>query len=109
MNTTELLIAARKKIATPDRWTKVALARDAKGDPTFPFDSDAVCWCIEGSLYSILKGQSYAIDNAMSVVNIAIGNPHLTVQLWNDRPERSHSDVMAVFDRAIAISEEISA
>ena len=41
---------------------------------------------------------------ALKALKCAIGNGHEIVP-WNDAPERTHAEVMAAFDRAIAAEQ----
>ena len=108
MKSSEILITARALINTPERWVK---------------GRKPGCWCagdaimvapycgtggqrIEGTGYLGSDG-AYARDAcnaALKALKCAIGNGHEIVS-WNDAPERTHDEVMAAFDRAIAAEQ----
>lgn len=46
----ETLEAVRELLAVPERWTQMAMARDAKGVPINPHSPSATCWCLAGAL-----------------------------------------------------------
>ena len=97
--TLEILRAARAKIERPECWTKGELARDAAGNSVTPDSAEAVCWCPVGAIHaSTLIGHErfcarHVIVNAIDSLNIGG---------WNDAPERTHAEVLAAFDAAIA-------
>ncbi len=95
-----VLRAARTLIATPERWTKRAYRKDAAGNMCEP--EQAVCRCAEGALCDS-DGTDDEWWRAYDVFRDAIGLD--SIALWNDAPERTHADVLAAFDRAIALAE----
>lgn len=100
MTTKEILIAARAKIDAPERWTQGVVARNADGHPTYISAENAVCWCIAGAITSV-GGD----DVACGVFLRATGTKH--IGKWNDDPTRTHAEVLAAFDRAIAAAESV--
>jgi hypothetical protein len=101
MKPSEILRAARAKIATPERWTKGQFARDATGYWVSYDNSDAVGWCAEGAVYAVLLGHVKADDLFVFLDRASGGN----TPFFNDAPSTTHADVMAMFDRAIALAE----
>lgn len=102
MTTLEILRAARELIATPERWTQGAGSRDADGVARNFNEPSVTCRCL------------------YMAVSIAAGNYHQGqldafwalgfreqshVVGWNDAPERTHAEVMALFDAAIQAEE----
>jgi hypothetical protein len=104
MTTLEILKAARELISVPERWTDHYYARDKNGNYRFGDDPDAVKWCSIGAL------QHAASARGVSSIQVPWGV--LESQLrggqslagFNDRAR--HSDVLALFDRAIAKLEK---
>ena len=113
MKSSEILITARALINTPERWVK---------------GRKPGCWCAGDA---IIVATYYARENhnkpgrafqprldidtggqriedacnaALKALKCAIGNGHEIVS-WNDAPERTHAEVMAAFDRAIAAEQ----
>ncbi len=109
----ETLRAAKALIDTPKKWTQHALARLGDDQSCFSHDPNAVCFCIIGA---ISRAES---DVACSIAAFRIASNtllHLTRSLgfhsvgdFNDHPDTSHTNVMALFDRAIALAEGKSA
>lgn len=92
----ENLIAARALIDTPEKWAQgedlaqgglcAALACSAVSHgPTNDFDA------MRSALIGVMPGSSHS--GPMKLVN------------FNDHPDTTHADVMALFDRAIAAAE----
>lgn len=109
MNAHELLIAARAMIPTPNEWTKGVNARDANGEPVEACDSDAVCYCTLGAVDSIGYSAVSTRDYSRAVLALEAAIPEgfrLEVFEYQDLPETTHADVLALFDRAIAATSE---
>ena len=98
----ENLIAAKALIDTPQKWTK---GHYQFGD----------CFCSLGALGCVLE---MTPSDDMGGNEIALGmalpadfepDSELTVGTkvvnYNDHPETTHADIMALFDRAIAAAE----
>ena len=100
----KLLMKAREMIGGPDAWTQGVSARDGADNKVVPWSDEAVCFCPLGALdgarlsfgndhvpyYAVLERLSAQMDHGI------VG--------WNDAQERTHEDVLAAFDRAIAIA-----
>lgn len=98
MNTVEVLEAARKKIEKPRCWTKCQQACDRKGRLTGAFDEDAARWCGFGALWCVANSYHDTLSEELALSKACGGHfPN-----WNDAPERTHDEVLAVFDKAIA-------
>lgn len=93
----EKLKAARELVARPGGWTQEAFARDDEGQQTQSRSRDAVCWCAEGALKASRSGFA-EFDFLQKLLGLPIA-------VWNDEPGRTQADVVAAFDRAIALAE----
>lgn len=84
-------------IADPKKWTKYAAARDHHGASVSPRDRRAACFCARAAIR-----RCYGFDGeaaALAAVAAAIpgdGAPHSKLIDWNDRPERTHAEVVAL-------------
>ena len=104
MTPAQLLRDARALIATPERWTQGTFARDAAGRRTYTWADDACRWCAFGAVIaSAGKDNDPLVDPAVALLSKAVGWRDLT--LWNDYPNRTHRDILAGLDRAIALAE----
>lgn len=101
MTPKEILIAARAKIEAPERWIRNAIAISAHGDPVPPRSNRARCWCIEGAIRCVAPSD-IQVTGAMALFATIVGDTN--VPAWNDAPTRTHAEVLAAFDRAIAAS-----
>ena len=103
MTTLEQLKAVKELIGTPERWTKGAAARNSRGDSTVPLAADACCWCVVGAV-SIVDGCDVRAFDAVGthLPPFALGSIHI----YNDLPTTTHSDIMALLDRAIEAEEK---
>lgn len=99
------LKAVRELLAVPERWTQNTHARGVKGAPVSPVGGMAVCWCIDGAALRVAGNQHSLRYREMDE---AIGSACETVcyAFWNDRPHRTHADVLALLDKAIAAAEK---
>lgn len=98
MTTLEILKAARELLAVPERWTTGVLAKSQDGSEVAPNSTEAVCWCISGACLKIDGSQFLNVIEALKIGT--------AVPIWNDAPERTHAEVLARFDEAIAKLEE---
>ena len=103
MKTSEILSAAKKLIETPDKWTKGAFGRTANGDGRLaPEDTrDAISWCAAGAIKMTAPGVR-DIELAYQMFERAVGI--FSIPPWNDSEFRTHDEVMAGFDKAIALA-----
>lgn len=101
MTTADDLRAARNLIERPEAWTKGVVARDTFGSPITPDSSDAVCWCAYGALAKVTRSASPDYDAATAMLRKVVRAD--TVSGFNDT--HTHAEVLAAFDRAIALAE----
>jgi hypothetical protein len=92
------LVEARAMVAMG--WTQGVYARDADGNDIEDCDDtrDAACWCASGALH--LSGGTFG-SHARSALVAAIETSDIAG--WNDDPARTQEEVLAAFDKAIAL------
>lgn len=99
----EILRAARDKIADPARWTQNAHALDRYGEVVDAKDERAVRWCAMGALLPELDGKPMSIKDAVyRHLESALGSTDYVTNV-NDRG--GHAAVLNLYDRAIAIAD----
>jgi hypothetical protein len=101
-STKDVLIAARAKIATPETWTKGSAWRDENGRRCSL--KNAQCFCVAGSVWALEVGNMDGRqDVALNTIGASIP-PKFKRDIagFNDHPETTHADVLAVMDAAIA-------
>jgi hypothetical protein len=109
MKNSEILIAAKALIATPAQWTKDSCARDGNGRSVegalvdegkigFP---GASCFCTYGAMYEVLGREPGKNCDAWDYLEDAVGISPIS---FNDSPDRGHSDVLEMFNKAIALA-----
>ena len=107
MESLEILKAARVLITNPAKWGQGELSKLNKDGDT--------CWCAVGALMHV-SGARHTICTprphafALQALGQAIGPDFKTrwsymVPNWNDAPNRTHEQVLALFDKAIEIAE----
>lgn len=112
MTPLEILIAAREKIADPEKWTREALARDSNGKRCEPTSPNAVSWCAQGSAVAVSGGVALRTIKAALTQACRRQFPRgdWMAPIWpgdvND--EKGHAAVMEMFDRAIEIEREVA-
>lgn len=87
-------------------WCQKANAKDAGAMCVAPESREARSWCMGGSLSGICEP---VFDVAWHLLRMAISNydPWLiNGTSWNDDPNRTQEEVLAAFDRAIALAEK---
>jgi hypothetical protein len=98
--TLSVLIAARKLIAPKGAWTTCAWAKDKTGKAVDPESEKAVCYCMSGALIKVAARGSPVGREARMAIRAANGGRG-PIEI-NDAPRRTHKQVLAAFDRAIA-------
>jgi hypothetical protein len=102
----DVLVKARELIATPDRWIKENIARDKpeSREWIYPNHPAATCWCSVGAICAAegLEGM-WSDTRSIKALKKVLGTDD--VSEWNDAPERTHDEVLAAFDKAIALAE----
>ena len=96
MTTLEVLKAARAKIEKPENWCRGKL-KEYAGD-TGP----ACKWCASGAVYDICPAGRAYWDSLDALANLVVDR---SVSRFNDNPHTTHSDILALFDKAIAAEE----
>lgn len=96
MTTVETLRAARIRIEKG--WCQGALAKAADGRTVMPDDPSAVSWCVFGATWGGAE-----LSPADHAVVAAHGDSF--VADWQDEPERTREEVIALLDKAIALEE----
>jgi hypothetical protein len=97
MTPVEVLRAARAKIE--QGWTQHAFARNGI-EPVPSRSVTATCWCAIGAI-TAANGSSSSSSEVF--LERAVGTDD--VPAWNDAPGRTQAEVLAAFDRAIALAE----
>lgn len=93
---TGILQHARHLVSTPEKWCKKRIV-------SYNPSTGAHSYCMVGALHKATKAR-HAVYNAAYLAfcnaNPEIPNNHIST--WNDSPSRTHSEVLAAFDKAIA-------
>lgn len=103
----ELLIRARGRIEKG--WCQGAYAKNADGDGVGATDPDATSFCIRGAILAVgpldYSVRSPAYGLLENVVDRISQSPCDSLAGYNDAPERTQAEVLAVFDAAIALAD----
>lgn len=96
-DTRAVLVAARALIERG--WTQRAAARNEAGLPVSYRSETATCWCLSGALRVSSNGSDQRWLDVLAFMRTM--TPRHSVVAFNDDPDTSQSDVLALFDRAI--------
>jgi hypothetical protein len=107
------LRAVRELLAEPERWTKKAIARDAAGKATDVYDERAVSRCLGGARLEAERDCRPYDPLRLMRISDEDRALHQSVRKrgfegfvsFNDAPQTTHSDILAVLDEAIAAYE----
>ena len=105
-NTHKVLTAARALIAKPGKWTQDRLAGNHDGIMCDFQDGAAYQFCMLGAVMRAASeiepgAAAYHLSGvALGCLRNVIGNG--LISDFNDDPDRTHDEVLAAFDRAIA-------
>lgn len=107
----DVLKRAREKIAKPEHWIKDVLFRNESGTECVS-SVNATCFCSLGALYSNFARGSMledAIRESEDLLNtLAKEAGFYSIVTFNDSDKTTHADVLAIFDKAIALAESKS-
>lgn len=104
MKTVEVLRAARELISDPERWTRHAVARDADGGLLLNGNDPRACqWSAEGAVGHV-TGCSIDQPGALSAIN-ALSRAAKPLRPSRANDIGTHAEVLAMFDKAIALAE----
>jgi hypothetical protein len=94
-----VLARARELIADEDRWCRRSFARSWLNIPVPVQSVAARRFCTIGAIMHAGRKLGVRIEEARNVLEWHIARP---IEQWNDDPERTHAEVIAAFDGAIA-------
>ena len=101
------LKALRALLTPPEAWTKTWNARDKEGLPVVADGPEAFCWCLHGGMIRVCERdpqrEHYVIRSLERALPETVLRRH--VPHWQDAPERTHAEVLALIDGAIAREE----
>ncbi len=92
----EKLKEARELVARPGGWTQGTFAETAEGTAVNESDPSAVAFCMMGACLRVGGGLG-----TIDLLRPIIGQP----ATWQDQDGRTQAEVVAAFDRAIALAE----
>jgi len=105
-----ILKRAARILSKPEAWTKKAEARTETGKEIFYDSNRAVCFCSMGAIWRARKDilGTQDCDDDYSVLRKVVKGAHTGIGIvdWNDAPERTHAEVLAAFQEAIAQREQ---
>ena len=96
-----ILTKARGLIDEPSKWCRYADMLDENGDETAN-PANAVCFCVSGAVWAANDCSSKLLVS--DLLNEFLPVPFNSFVEYNDHPDTTHADIMALFDRAISAS-----
>src|SRR4051794_31065920 len=105
MKPREVLIEARRLIEDPERWTQHTLARNPETRrPVDPDSPRAGQWCLWGAVEHVLDARTDYIG-VWDALTAVLEPRYPSFASFNDADGRTHTEVLAAFDKAIAECE----
>jgi hypothetical protein len=107
VNASDILSRARSLIL--DGWCQGADARDAVGREVLPWSREAQAWSVLGALVGgdgVGRSQIGVIpilELGEAIVALGEAGDTHSLQAWNDQAGRTQDEVLALFDRALAV------
>lgn len=89
---------ARELREHPERWTQGTPARDKEGDSTRARSPAAVSWCLFGHI----RRRLYPARCAVGTSSLLFGR---LASSWNDAPERTVTDVIALCEKVASCAD----
>lgn len=108
-DTVQILRDARALIADEKNWTQGTYSLDQFGGSVEPVDEKAVCFCSLGALAKVVgaRDPDDTLQGEAVIVSLVREQGYTNVAEFND--SHTHSDVLDLFDRAIARAESEAA
>lgn len=102
-----MLRRAKDLLSDPNRWTQEGCAIDSDGRLVRPYDLEAVAWSMAGALekcsMNIYGRDDHWSEKIKAELYLKIGSEYSTTY-FEFKPGRKHEEVMAAFDRAVAVA-----
>ena len=98
-DTLAVLARARELIADEQRWCRRSFARSWFNVPVSAHSAAARRYCALGAVMYAGRKLGLSVEQARNALEWQTARP---VQDWNDDPLRTHAEVIAAFDGAIA-------
>ena len=114
MTEKEVLEKARELLTPEGAWVQGAHARDVGGERCFSRDPEACQWCLVGAVSRVAHNSGeyrWILPSLDTLARVGLGvtpgtrdprKPGQILVKWNDHPKRTHAEVLALLDRAIA-------
>ena len=97
------ILREAKRLIEEKGWCQGADAIDRRGRPVLARSGDAASFCIAGALFAASFAE-HGEEQAIKLFRHCIPET-LSLAQWNDEPLRTPEQVLAAFDRAIALAE----
>lgn len=106
LNDLKVLKKAREILSDPARWTKKTYARTDDGTPVLVSDPLAVKFCTVGACYKAAAELGLPPKTPDALYTVINEEPGFGgVASFNDQTDRTHADVLGLFDKAITRTE----
>jgi hypothetical protein len=93
-----MMTAARERVVAG--WCQGAVAQDKDGHAVGPGSSEARRWSMLGALLASWDGWPVE-ELGQAVTSLLTSTEQSPLEVWNDHPGRTQTDVVAAFERAI--------
>lgn len=107
---TTQLIAEKKLLSDPSRWTKGHFARDANGLHIDYLSKNAVCWCQFGAAQKI-RATGFCDDTVKMCqrikTDIVLSYGFGSSIVFNDHPDTTHEMLMKFYDDCIGLAKSM--
>lgn len=103
MNQIEILKAARALILDPQAWTQNVSARNQHGVPVDVSSPQATCFCALGAIFSLTN--DFGHEDAVEALSHEVWKQGCGIFVAEFNDTHTHTEVIALFDKAIASLE----
>lgn len=93
---------ARALIKRPGSWLQKFACRNERGE--LCYYTEATCFCAYGALCSVTLDDDSGKYEPLELLNDVVGGDGIIA--FNDDPGRTQAEVLAAFDKAIALAEQ---
>lgn len=105
MTPREILVKARALIEKPENWTRRAAARREMGIDCSPVSHEAKCFCMVGAVANVTREELWIAKESEPAVERLLNKVCGRGGIARFNDSHDHKDILAAFDRAIALTE----
>ena len=113
MTASQVIVAMRELLSSPENWSKRAYARDHRGEECDSLDPNAKSYCLAGARSAVLQhvpigaGVRREVHKAIQDALAIVDDKRRFSAQYNDADETTHDDILTLLNVAEVCSLQI--